>query len=52
MACASIYVPKIAPRPPTLWEVHKDQQVSLIQASFQLLPLPWNMEHVRFLCDY
>lgn len=34
MAYLPASIPKIAPRPPTLWEVHKDQQVSLIQASF------------------
>lgn len=34
--------------PPASQEVLQDQQVHLTQAHFQLLPLHWGLEHVRF----
>ena len=49
MSAASVYVPRVScsfllP----LQEILQDQQVSLTQAPFKLLLLPWVLECVRF----
>lgn len=35
-----------------LWEALQDHQVGIIQSPFKLLPLHWDLEHVRFCLHF
>ena len=53
LACCQHLCPQREPYlSPASLQTLQEQQVGLTQASFKLLPLPWDLEHVRFVCAF